>query len=116
MRNLTELIKEQDETKTYKYMATVKIEGTVVANSESNAGELVDSVIDSIDNVVDYEMNSLNVVETVKESAQLNNTEEEEMNIAYNNIIAMYETKKNSIETDYHKLVLKAKLEQYFNR
>ena len=64
MKNLSSLIKENSETKKYKYTATVTVEGTVTAMSEGDAGELVDKEIDTIENVTDYKIDSIDEVET----------------------------------------------------
>lgn len=59
MKKFSEKIKESQETKTYKYVVTATIEGTVTASSDSEAGELVDKEMDEISSITDYQMDQL---------------------------------------------------------
>lgn len=115
MRNFTQLIKENDENKTYKYVANVKIEGEVTASSEGDAGELVDKEIDTIDGVVDYKIESLDeVVGEVKESTILESNEEMIMLEAYNKVIEEFQDALEVLPSDYYKAMLREKLIMYF--
>lgn len=56
MKTLSELIKENESSKKFKYNATVQVEGHVYAENEGNAGELVDKEMDLIPGLVSYEI------------------------------------------------------------
>jgi len=66
MRKLSDIIKENEESKKFSYKLNVVIAGTVNATSESNAGEAVDQIVDTIvvqDGSVDtYNMLSLDEI------------------------------------------------------
>lgn len=119
MKNLTSLIKENSETKKYKYTATVVVEGNVTAMSEGDAGELVDKEIDTIANVVDYKIDKIDEVEVgVQENFEEFDGHAPEVVVEklYNDIIEMYETAKEDAGlTDYHYAMLTGKLKMYFS-
>src|ERR1039457_6827463 len=66
MKTLSEIIKENEESKKFSYKLNVVISGTVDATSESNAGETVDQVVDTIvvqdGQVDDYTMVSVDEI------------------------------------------------------
>jgi hypothetical protein len=59
MRKFSDLIKEQEGSKEYKYTANVVVEGKVVAASEGEAGGLVDKEMDAIPGMINYEINNI---------------------------------------------------------
>lgn len=59
MRKLSDLIKENESTKCFKYNATVTVEGSVYAENEGSAGEMVDKNMDEIPGMVNYEIISI---------------------------------------------------------
>jgi hypothetical protein len=116
MKNLSSLIKENSETKKYKYIATVTVEGTVTAMSEGDAGELVDKEIDTIENVTDYKIDSIDEVETGVQENFLDGPNDEEIaEAAYNKIIRCYEFETSAM-SDYYKAMAATKLRMYFNK
>ena len=116
MQKLTDLIKENDETKTYKYVAEVTVEGTVTASSEGDAGDAADKEIDAIEGVTNFKMTSLDEIDAVKEDADilLNDDADERMREVYQDIVELFE---NSIATmtTYHETTLVAQLTDYLN-
>lgn len=119
MKNFSSLIKENNETNTYKYNATVVVEGTVIAMNDGDAGELVDKTIDSIPGVVDFTMNSLDIqekTETTSENILLGDerSPDEKVEFAFNTIIKTF-TDNVADMTDYHKAMLATQLKMYFN-
>lgn len=118
MRKISDLIKEDNDNKTYKYTLDVQIEGTVNATSESEAGELADKIVDEIDGVVDYKMTSLDEVETIKEYAEniTENLDDKLVAHAYEKIITEFESVTKQLATSYHKAELRTKLEMYFSK
>lgn len=48
MKKFSEKLNENNTLKNYSYKMTVNVEGNVVSSSESDAGELVDSLVDEI--------------------------------------------------------------------
>lgn len=66
MRKLSDLIKENESTKKFKYNATVTVEGSVFAENEGNAGELIDKEMDTVQGMVNYEI--INIEEDTTES------------------------------------------------
>lgn len=61
MKKFSDKVNENN-INTYKYSINVTIEGNVSAETESDAGELVDQIIDEINGVTNYSMNSLNLI------------------------------------------------------
>lgn len=115
MKNLTSLIKENNETKKYKYKATVIVEGTVTAMTEGDAGELADKEIDKIANVTDFKIDEIDEIETgVKENFIEDSDDEEIANAAYNEIIAMYEKSVTDMK-DYYVAMVTTRLRMYFD-
>jgi len=116
MKNLTSLIKENNETKKYKYTATVLIEGNVIAMSESDAGELVDKEIDTITNMVSYEIGNIEEVQSGVQENFLEGADDEEIaQSTYNDIITAYEDKTANMK-DYYKAMVATRLRMYFNK
>ena len=115
MKNLTSLIKENSETKKYKYTATVVVEGNVTAMSEGDAGELVDKEIDSIPNVVNYEITKIDEVETgVQENSLGGLSDEDVAESIYKQVVDCYEREIGEV-TDYYKAMITTKLRMYFD-
>ena len=101
----------------FKYVVDVKIEGTVKAGSEGDAGELVDKEIDAIDGVVDYKIVSIDETEkddTVEE-AILNEDSDGLVNEMYYDIIALYQQNIDKLSKPYHKAMLQTMLRSFFN-
>lgn len=48
MKKFSEKLNENNTLKNYSYKMTVNVEGNVVSSSESEAGELIDSLVDEI--------------------------------------------------------------------
>jgi len=116
MKNLSSLIKENSETKKYKYTATVTVEGTVTAMSEGDAGELVDKEIDTIENVTDYKIDSIDEVEnTVQENSLGELSQDEIAESIYKQVIDCYEREIVEL-SDYYKAMVATKLRMYFNK
>lgn len=61
MKKFTDKVNENN-INNYKYSINVTIEGIVSAETESDAGELVDQIIDEINGVTNYTMNSLDLI------------------------------------------------------
>jgi hypothetical protein len=120
MKNLTSLIKENSETKKYKYTATVVVEGNVTAMSEGDAGELVDKELDTIANVVNYKIDSIDEIESgVQENFDQFDGHAPEVIVEklYNDIIDIFETAQTEAGlTDYHHAMLRGKLKMYFEQ
>lgn len=66
MKTLSEIIKENENNKKFKYNASVVIEGHVYANSEGDAGELIDKEMDAIPGFVSGEV--INIAEETTEN------------------------------------------------
>ena len=114
MKNLTSLIKENSETKKYKYTATVVVEGNVTAMSEGDAGELVDKEIDTIANVVDYKIDKIDEVEVGVQENFLEGTSDEEVaESIYKQVVDCYEKEIGTV-SDYYKAMINTKLNMYF--
>lgn len=62
MKKFTDIINEQESRKDFKYIANVKVEGTVTAASEGEAGELVDKEMDTIPGMIDYQIENIDEV------------------------------------------------------
>lgn len=115
MKNLTSLIKENNETKKYKYTATVVVEGNVTAMSEGDAGELADKEIDTIDNVVSYQIDNIEEVEsTVQENTLGGLSDDDVAESIYKQVVDCYEREIGEV-TDYYKAMINAKLCMYFD-
>lgn len=115
MKNLTSLIKENNETKKYKYTATVVVEGNVTAMSEGDAGELADKEIDTIDNVVSYQIDNIEEVEsTVQENTLGGLSDDDVAESIYKQVVDCYEREIGEV-TDYYKAMINAKLRMYFD-
>ena len=115
MKSLSELINENENNKTYKYVVDVKIEGTVTAGSEGDAGELVDKEIDKIDGVVDYKIASIDKTDDKVEEAALLEGVSDELYVEqmYTQIANMYNESVDSL-SPYYKAMLRTKLEMFF--
>lgn len=64
MKKLTDKINENNKLKNYTFTVTIDITGSVVAESESAAGELIDKEMDVIDslpsiNLTNYTINNI---------------------------------------------------------
>lgn len=115
MKSLSELINENENNKTYKYVVDVKIEGTVTAGSEGDAGELVDKEIDKIDGVVDYKIASIDKTEDkVEEAVLLENDGDAAVQLAFDQIVDAYNNAYNNLPTPYYKAMLRTQLEMFF--
>jgi len=116
MKNLTSLIKENNETKKYKYTATVTVEGNVTAMSEGDAGELVDKEIDTIPNVTNYVIDTIDEVETgVQENSLGGLSEEDVADSIYKQVVDCYEREIGEV-SDYYKAMINGRLQMYFNK
>lgn len=118
MKNLSDLINENENNKMFKYVVDVKIEGTVKAGSEGDAGELVDKEIDAMDGVVDYKIVSIDETEKdVNENsdAALLSEEESIIDLAYDEIVELYNNYVEQLSMTYNKMHLKNKLQDFFN-
>ena len=71
MKNFSKL--NENKIKTFNYLIEVTISGNISAESESDAGQLVDDIIDEIDDLVDYRLVKLDeIAESVTESVDNN--------------------------------------------
>lgn len=59
MKKFSDLVKENESKKVFKYTVKVDIEGTVMASSEAEAGELIDKEMDTIPGMVNYEIGNI---------------------------------------------------------
>ncbi len=59
MRKLSDLIKESEGSKTYKALVTVKIEVTVVASSEGDAGYKIDAEVEKIPGFISHDIEEI---------------------------------------------------------
>lgn len=66
MKTLSQIIQENENNKKFKYNASVLVEGHVYANSEGDAGELIDKEMDSIPGFVSGEI--INISEETSEN------------------------------------------------
>lgn len=66
MKTLSQIIQENENNKKFKYNASVLVEGHVYANSEGDAGELIDKEMDSIPGFVSGEI--INIAEEASEN------------------------------------------------
>lgn len=115
MKNLTSLIKENNETKKYKYTATVTVEGNVTAMSEGDAGELVDKEIDTIPNVVNYEISTIEEIENEVTENVVGNSDDTDVDNAYNAMLRIYTDAILDMKP-YHEAMLNAKLRMFFDK
>lgn len=118
MKKLSDLINENENNKMFKYVVDVKIEGTVKAGSEGDAGELVDKEIDAIDGVVDYKIVSIDETEkddTVEEAILNEDNGDIIVNQIYNELISIYNEHTGNL-SPYYKAMLNGKLQYFFNK
>jgi hypothetical protein len=118
MKNLSDLINENENNKMFKYVVDVKIEGTVKAGSEGDAGELVDKEIDAIDGVVDYKIVSIDETEkddTVEEAILLENDGDVIVDQIYTELINIYNERTSNL-SPYYKALLNSQLLYFFNK
>lgn len=116
MKKLSDLINENENNKMFKYVVDVKIEGTVKAGSEGDAGELVDKEIDAIDGVVDYKIVSIDETEnTVEESIINDDNGDVIVDQIYTELINIYNERTGNLSS-YYKALLNSQLLYFFNK
>jgi hypothetical protein len=116
MKKLSDLINENENNKMFKYVVDVKIEGTVKAGSEGDAGELVDKEIDAIDGVVDYKIVSIDETEnTVEESIINDDNGDVIVDQIYTELINIYNERTGNL-SPYYKALLNSQLLYFFNK
>ncbi len=118
MKNFSDLIKENNENKTFTYTAEVmiKVTGTVVAESEGDAGYIVDNLLQGgnkiegeiVDNGTAPNM-EINEIPTEFSENILNEEPEETINTIYDTICSIIETNAASMN-DYNKAMFFEKL------
>lgn len=118
MKNFSTLITENEQTKKYKFTATVKVEGAVTAMSEGDAGELADKELDTIPGFISGQIDNIEVVETgVKEDFTAGEvSEDDKVAQDFRDIISLYEDKVSSYDKDYYIAMLNTKLNMYFSK
>jgi hypothetical protein len=72
MKKFSQVLNENESLKTYKYTATVEVEGTVRAHSEGEAGELMDKELDKITSMVSYQPGTIEEVESPVQESVIN--------------------------------------------
>lgn len=118
MKTLSEIIKENEESKKFSYKLNVVITGTVDATSESNAGETVDQIVDTIvvqdGQVDDYTMVSIDEIKNeggyINPDLMIKESEEKDYTLDYINknglktgIFNNVEEMKAHVETNFQK-------------
>lgn len=116
MKNFSSLITENEQTKKYKYNATVKVEGIVTAMSEGDAGELADKELDTIPGIISGEIDNIEAIgsEVKEDFAAGEITEDDKVEFAFQDIITLYGNKCATFDSEYYIAMLTAKLKQYF--
>lgn len=99
MRKLSDIIKENESNKEFKYSATVKVEGTVIAASEGEAGELVDKEMDTIPGMINYEIDNI---------ASANGVDEKKINESSHITTIIEELKNHGIFVSWASNIAKA--------
>jgi len=115
MKNLSSLITENEQTKKYKYTATVIVEGEVTAMSEGDAGELADKELDTIEGFVSGQIDDLSVVESEIKESVIGANAQEQADSVFEEIIEFITVKTEKF-TDYHKAMIYAKLKQFIDK
>jgi len=118
MRNFSQLIKENDENKSFKYTATatVSITGNVNATNEGDAGYMIDSDLEPGNNVtgeiLNYEIVSIDEVPTDFNENVLNEDNDILAASLYREIMDIIndKVKNNNNLTDYYKAMILTKL------
>lgn len=118
MKTFSNLVKENNEAGTFKYVAEITVEGTVNAVSEAMAGEAADQEINLIDGLVNYIMKSIDKVETAMQENNDNVLGSEptlqDMQHLQNEIVELFLEKTKSY-SEYNKAMIGGMLKQYFN-
>ena len=119
MKKLSNLVIENNTLMTYKYTASINIEGTVNAHSEGDAGELIDKEIDVIGEnttITNYTINNIEETEKVFQENIVNENNDDDMTnlkLIQNEIIELYYEKTNDL-TPYYKAMLTNNLADFF--
>jgi len=122
MKNFSQLIKENDENKSFKYTATatVTITGNVNATNEGDAGYMIDSDLEPgntiTGEIVNYEINSIDEVPTEFNENILNddlNSDDKVVELS-KDVLKMLDDKITSYNlTDYYKSMLLSIIRNY---
>lgn len=121
MRNFSQLIKENDENKSFKYTATatVSITGNVNATNEGDAGYMIDSDLEPGTNVtgeiVNYEIVSIDEIPTEFSENIIAANGDDQAEMLYNEIVNYINEKiESSNLQDYYKSAVLTKLRTQF--
>lgn len=116
MKNLSSLITENDQTKKFKFTATVIVDGEVTAANVGDAGELADKQLDKITGFVSGQIDNIASVESeVKENlSDLSNPVDVAIQ-AYETVVNTYNNVKDGL-TDYQLAELDIRMNSTFNK
>jgi hypothetical protein len=124
MKKFSDLINENENLKKYKFVANLKVEGTVEAFDEGSAGEEVDKEIDQmtqyVTNVTTYEIESIDEMQMLEENVViekplLNEDPEVQIDKEIKDIFDLVESKLNKY-SEYEKNLFKLKLLEKINK
>lgn len=107
MKTLTQLIKEQNENKEFKYTVNVKLSGYVIAPNEGDAGELVDKEMDVVgENFEDFSYEIELIEETDKKDITNESVSYDEISqIIVDDILESYKDKIKDLPKYYQSIV-----------
>lgn len=119
MKKLSNLVNENNSLMTYKYTASIDIDGVVDAHSEGDAGELIDKHIDEISSITSVTGYTIHDISKIKKQIQENSINNDDMNtnikLIENEIIELYNNKVESL-TPYYRAMLTNNLAHFFGK
>ena len=102
-----------EQTKNYKFKATVVVEGTVTALNEGDAGELADKELDKIPGFISGQIDNIEAIDAPVVENNLGNDEEATALAAFDEIVNLYNSKIEGMK-DYYAAMLTTKLRMFF--